>query len=214
LKQQVIVLTNPLCTSGGCLHALRTLKAYSEAFNVHAYLISTIIQNTDFLHVQKILTELINANINVAGYYARFHELSFSRTLRLQYVLPSFIAIRNLKFKLFSHIEFSVAISLHENVEVLLAVFALAKTFEAKTMAILQLPPFYGSKKRLRNILKAISLWYHVTCGELEKCNVKTRFYKRKPKYEILARKAKDLLRKFDKIVAVSKMKRGVQAYC
>jgi glycosyltransferase involved in cell wall biosynthesis len=55
--------------------------------------------------------------------------------------------------------EIDAAISMHEDPEIMSIALAIAKEASSKSIAILQLPPFYGDRERLRNIERANMIW-------------------------------------------------------
>lgn len=54
---------------------------------------------------------------------------------------------------------YEAIVVLHENWDTVYTGNVLIEHFNAPSMVLLQLPPFYGSKERFLNIIKALLLW-------------------------------------------------------
>ena len=91
-------------------------------------------------------------------------------------------------------------ISLHECENSIITAYKLAAEMGVKKLAILQLPPFYGDRRRRRNLERAWKIWTKVIYG------VKTYTYNRiLRKFTDMDFVLKRILSKFDLLISVSK---------
>ena len=55
-------------------------------------------------------------------------------------------------------------VSFHESTDFVVTAYILSKLFHSKSVSLLQLPPFYGLKRRAENIVRSWFLWnYYLT---------------------------------------------------
>ncbi|MEM4650055.1 MAG: glycosyltransferase [Candidatus Bathyarchaeia archaeon] len=211
MNNNIIVISTPVKVGGGgSLRAFRSIKAYCKKFNTYLF-----IPHDGYKYFAQIknkhsdINELIIEGVRIFGYsklknfiYKLDHIPKirvFTRIMPLAipkvFVLFKFAAEKIQKPK--------VVISLHECLDSLYAAVLLSKAFNCKSLALLQLPPFYGSKKRISNILEAYKLWCDVLLEN--KTKAYAAFFFKKFLDNIHTHNAMKLLNKFSRIIAVSK---------
>ena len=210
-EPNVLVIASPSpITGGGGLRALRSLKEYVKHFNVFLFTPWGLWDNKKILQESAIyLRDLKNVGVRFAGFSRmpkaihRPREIIGTRLfeLFLSLTLPS-MARMNVGI-----VDYDAIVVLHEVWDAVYSGIATKELFGAPSAIILQLPPFYGSRRRFLNIMKA-TLWWRELRGDssLERALFKWEVIIRglaeerlqKPRYE-------KALRKYDSILGISK---------
>ncbi|MEM1758388.1 MAG: glycosyltransferase family 4 protein [Acidilobaceae archaeon] len=111
-------------------------------------------------------------------------------------------------FKRYGKIDADIVISHHETIESLRLSANLAETLGSKSLAILQLPPIYGNKSRLDNIMEAVQTFnYLLTTPKLDVRDIPWIMYMRsiyRPWNEAFYEVVDYYLKRFDMLLAVS----------
>lgn len=205
-KPKLLVIAQPFPISGGGgLRAMRSLEAYSERFDV-----ALLYNSSDPSLVNlKTLMLLAQRGVKIVG---SFHMLrafrEFDRVLGVSFfaevgpkLIPPMIRTR-FPVRLFEG-SAPLVMSLHECFEELYVAKRLSDVLEGKSVALLQLPPFYGSRNRYEKILAAFRLWHKALFGN------SLKRYGGLMKYMMIEKlnniKVSSLLREFDLILAVSR---------
>ncbi|MCC5990187.1 MAG: hypothetical protein LM558_01580, partial [Thermosphaera sp.] len=162
-KPSILVIASPSpLTGGGGLRALRALKEYAKFFDTYLFIPWGLWGDKRLLQASLgFLAELRNAGVKLGGYsnlskiFYKLGEIANSRRVleNLAITIPGLVQMK------VNAAQYEVVISLHEDWDAVHAGGVLAEYFNARSMVLLQLPPFYGSRKRLSNILKASLLW-------------------------------------------------------
>lgn len=205
----MLVISAPFPNAGGgSLRALRSIKEYTKYFDVHLFLPhgAKKLLSTSLEH----LRNLVRSGIVIGGFSKLpvvIDSVDSALSGRVPTALTSLIFSFIAKPRLFVQNDYGCIISLHEDVDSVYAGYILSNLLSAPALCLLQLPPFYGSKERLRNILKAHILW--------RKCMVVTSIaellsmVETVAEYEIMNSITKKIygriLRKYDMVLAVSK---------
>ena len=147
-KPSIICVANPIpIHGGGSLRALRSLREYPRYFKTYLFLLSSPFRR----EVRETVKELINSDTKISGYieYPSFtQKMKFvSEVIQLLFpaVLKPCIGIS----------DFDAVVALHETFDAINIGDVIGNLFEIPKLALLQLPPFYNSKKRLCSILRA-----------------------------------------------------------
>jgi hypothetical protein len=155
------------------------------------------------------LRELRNTGIRFGGYSDlprvsyKLGEITNSKGIleNLAIMVPSLVHLK------VNAMQYEAVVSLHEVWDTVYAGRVLAEIFNAPSIVLLQLPPFYGSRERLSNILKALLLWRKsISSSPLEKVLFESEAlirysligYLRRSRYE-------NILRKYTLVLSVSK---------
>ncbi|MEL9940916.1 MAG: hypothetical protein QW348_08550 [Ignisphaera sp.] len=204
-KPSIICVSNPLPYTGGGLRALRSLKEYSKHFNTHLFFSHPLSKSRKEVgkEVREVVKELMNSNIKVVGYiehpnfirkirfFGEVTQLLFPATLRLHIGVGNFEAV----------------VALHETFDAIYIGNAIGDLLEIPKIGLLQLPPFYSSKKRLRNILKASVLWRHLLTDNtlIEKAFELEAIAEFTTIHKLSHMKFAKLLKRYNTLLAVSK---------
>jgi len=159
---KLIAVANPLLVGGGgAYRARKSLLNYTKhGFETH--LILPIIDRKSYN--EEIISELERSGV-------RFHGSlgSTSETIILEKIRAALFLIIP---RAFVHTDLGslprdadVVVSLHETYDALWSARYIASRIGKPSMALLQLPLFYSSKKRREAISKAIELYYDFTFG-------------------------------------------------
>ncbi|MEM4503030.1 MAG: glycosyltransferase family 4 protein [Ignisphaera sp.] len=163
-EEKLLVVASPFPISGGgSLRALRSVNEYSRYFNIHLYL---PYGSRRYQNIGRFLGNLVRSGISIAG-LSRLPKIvsHIDRVLsgRVSKVLIDFMYIFIAKPKFFARGKYGCVISLHESIDSVYAGYTLSKLFNTSAICLLQLPPFYGSKERLNNIMRSHILWRKYT---------------------------------------------------
>jgi glycosyltransferase involved in cell wall biosynthesis len=210
-KPSVLVVANPSpLTGGGGLRAMRSLKEYAKFFNTYLFIPWGLWSDMRLLRNSlNFLRELRNTGIRFGGYsdlprvLYKLGEITNSKGIleNLAIMVPSLVHLK------VNAMQYEAVVSLHEVWDTVYAGRVLAEIFNAPSIVLLQLPPFYGSRERLSNILKALLLWRKsISSSPLEKVLFESEAlirysligYLRRSRYE-------NILRKYTLVLSVSK---------
>ena len=167
----VVAMPFPFVGGGG-LRAYRSLRRYIKyGFNIYLHLPFGIYQAVIF-NKEATLKHLKHLKIMGVKFAGFSYPIDIARNLMpkrvdlyIKSILPSispslFTGFRNVV----ENEEISLVMSLHEPLDSLYATIKLSERLgNVKTIALLQLPPLYGSKKRVENILTTMKIWYWAT---------------------------------------------------
>jgi glycosyltransferase involved in cell wall biosynthesis len=210
-KPSILVVASPSpLTSGGGLRALRALKEYAKFFDTHLFIPWGLWDDKRLLQASLgFLAELRNTGVKLGGYsnlsriFYKLGEIANSRRVleNLAITIPGSVQMK------VNTAQYEVVISLHEDWGAVHAGGVLAEYFNARSMVLLQLPPFYGSRKRLSNILKASLLWRKsISSSPLEEVMFESEAIVR---YSLIgylrSSRLENRLRKYDLVLCVSK---------
>jgi len=159
IEMKLIAVANPLPGTGGTYRARKSLLNYTKR-GIETHLILPIIDKKSY--DEEIISELERSGVRVHGALGSTSEKIILEKIRtaLFPIIP----------RAFVHADLGslprdadVVVSLHEIYEALWAVRHIASRIEKPSMAFLQLPPFYYSKKRREAISRAFELYYEFT---------------------------------------------------
>lgn len=208
VKERILVAATPFpVVGGGGLRALRSINEYVKYFNVHLFLPYSA---KKYLLSSGIFRDFVRSGVTIAGFSTLPSLIRYVENA-LRGRVP--LALINLVFtpatrpKLFVQSSYRCVISLHEGVDVVYTGYTLSSLFNTPAICLLQLPPFYGLKERLHNIMKAHILWrkYIVATNLTKLLSVMGTV----AEYNVINSSVKNMynriLRKYDVIMAVSR---------
>jgi hypothetical protein len=162
-KPRILVVASPSpVTGGGGLRALRSMREYVKYFGTHLVIPWGLWGNKDMLRDSSTyLRELKELGVKFAGFSQlpgmiyRLRRVFGSRIFDLltPLLMPG---IGSIHVSLGSY---DAVVVLHEGWDAVYTGYKLTEYFNTPSMVLLQLPPFYGSKERFLNIVKALLLW-------------------------------------------------------
>ena len=162
-KPSVLVVASPtLKGTGGNFRAFRSIEEYSRFFDTYLFIPWGLWSDKKFLlDSSKYLLYLKNLGVRFSGYsYIPNILYKLRKSVGIGFfelIVPMvFPGIAKLNVALSNY---DATVVLHENWDAIYSGSVLSKLFNTPSMALLQLPPFYGSKERFRNIVKALLLW-------------------------------------------------------
>lgn len=160
MREKILVVATPLSIAGGgSLRALRSVEEYSKYFDVHLFLPYGA---TRYNISSELLRSFIRSGITVAG-FSKLPKvaklLDYVLGERIPRTLTNFIFTPIAGPRLLIQSNYKCTVSLHEDVDAVYASHTLSRLLNVPAICLLQLPPFYGSKQRLHNIMKAHILW-------------------------------------------------------
>jgi len=210
-KPSILVVANPSpLTGGGGLRAARSLKEYVKFFDTHLFIPWGLWSDKRLLQASLgFLTELRSTGVKLGGYsnlpriFYRLGEIANSKGVleNLAIMIPGSVQLK------VNTAQYEAVISLHEVWDTVHSGGVLAEYFNARSMVLLQLPPFYGSRKRVSNILKALLLWRKsISSSRLEEVVFESEALVRHSLIGYLRRsRFEKLLRKYNLVLCVSK---------
>jgi len=209
-KPSILVVASPTPLSGGGLRAHRSLKEYTKHFITHLFIPWGLWDNKKALQESvKYLMELRRLGVRFAGFSQLPKAIHKSREALGTRILE---ALAPLMTPSIARLEVGVAdyqavVVLHEVWDAVYSGIVLAKHFNAPSAVLLQLPPFYRSRKRLLNILKAVLLWRElIGDAPSEKEILKIEAVIRSSAEERLSRlRYEGVLRRYKLVIGVSK---------
>jgi glycosyltransferase involved in cell wall biosynthesis len=162
-KPSILVVASPSpVTGGGGLRALRSMKEYVKHFETHLVIPWGLWDNRDTLRDSSTyLRELKELGVKFTGFSQlpgtiyKLRSVSGSRTFDL--LTP--LLIPRIGRVYVSPENYDAIIVLHEDWDAVYTGHNLAEYFNTPSMVLLHNPPFYGSKVRFLNIVKALLLW-------------------------------------------------------
>lgn len=162
-KPSVLVVASPtLRGTGGNFRAFRSIEEYSRFFDTYLFIPWELWSDKKFLlDSSKYLLHLRNLGVKFSGYSyisdILYKLRKFIGTKFFELIVPMvFSGIAKLNVALSNY---DATVVLHESWDAVYSGTVLSKLFNTPSIAFLQLPPFYGSKERFQNILKALLLW-------------------------------------------------------
>lgn len=162
-KPRILAVAPPSpVTGGGGLRALRSLREYVNYFETHLVIPWGLGESKDVLRDSSTyLEKLKELGVKFSGFSQlpgmiyRLRRVSGSRIFDL--LTPLLIPeIGSVHVSLGSY---DAVVVLHEGWDAVYTGYKLAEYFNTPSMVLLQLPPFYGTKERFLNIVKALLLW-------------------------------------------------------
>ena len=205
----VVAAPSPL-TGGGGLRALRSLREYARFFNTSLFIPWGLWSDKRLLQESmNFVRELKGIGVKFAG-HSDLHRVLYklgetfdSKGVieNLALVIPSIMCLR------VNTAHYEAIIALHESWDAIYSGRVLAEFFDAPSAVLLQLPPFYGSRKRSLNIMKALLLWRKLISGSLvEKALFESEALIRYSLVERLRKsRYENVLRKYDIVLGVSR---------
>lgn len=213
-KYKILVVSIP-SSSGGGLRALKSLEHYSKIFKTSLIVPSSeasILNSNDPL-IMDGLKKLATENVRVVG-HAYIRETTFDRILSKIFhtdfkgvktlLLPESIRLININKHFLPP---DLIMTLHENCETLNIAYKLSEIYDVKSLCLLQLPPFYYSRSRLKKIYFAYNLWFQALFMKNLR-NYLKRYAKLSYKMfldRLSSHKIKDTLKSISTVIAVSK---------
>jgi len=159
---KLIAVANPLLVGGGGTYRARKSLLNYTKHGIETHLILPIIDKKSY--DEEIISELERSGVRLHGSLGSTSERIFLEKIRtaLFPIIP----------RAFVHADLGslprdadVVVSLHETYDALLSTNRIASRIGKPSVAFLQLPLFYSSKKRMEAISRAIELYYDFTFG-------------------------------------------------
>jgi len=162
-KSRILVVSSPSpVTGGGGLRALRSIREYVKHFETHLVIPWGLWDDKNVLRDSSAyLRGLKDLGVKFAGFSRLPHVLYKLRGLFGSRVfdLLTPLLIPTMGRVYVSPGRYDAIIALHEDWDAVYTGYKLAEHFNAPSMVLLHNPPFYGSKERFLNIVKALLLW-------------------------------------------------------
>jgi glycosyltransferase involved in cell wall biosynthesis len=209
-KTSVLVVASPSpTTGGGGSRALRSLRRYVRHFNTFLFIPWGLWANESVLRDSiSYLRDLREIGVRFAG-FSRIpkilYELHEVLGVNVKTLLPLAVpGIANLKVR---DEDYGAVVVLHEVWDAVYSGNVLAELFDVPNAVLLQLPPFYGSRKRFLNIMRAVLLWRELGGGTtVEKSLFRIEAVTRRSVEEWLGRlRYEETLRRYTLVLGVSK---------
>jgi glycosyltransferase involved in cell wall biosynthesis len=203
----MLVVATPLpYTGGGGYRALLSLKEYKKR-GINPFLVLPwSFQFKARERIRKDLGFLLKDGVDLSGCAIPpkflYHNFPTRRAIS-NLILSQFPSLIKIAIKGRSSHEFQCVMSMHEGVDAITTALRVGEIFSLeKIMVLLQLPPFYGDKRRIKNLERANHLWL-----ELTKTNPLRRPWMalNRKVSESVIKNVKRLLGRFDLILAVSR---------
>jgi glycosyltransferase involved in cell wall biosynthesis len=205
-----MVVSAPVSLSGGGLRAFRSIIAYAKAFNTHLFLPYSCVRyfkpsgsNIVFSELKRLVAE----GVHVAGYSKLngfVHDFDRLAGVRLfKKIMPAVAPKTAMSFKFIREVRPEAVVSLHETNDCLYIASMLSEASGCRSLALLQLPPVYGSRERVKRIYDAYMLWWRTLLDDdLKKIMalLRSKFFD-----ALCNSQSMRLLKRFSKIAAVSK---------
>uniref|UniRef100_A0A7J2U4S9 Glycosyltransferase n=1 Tax=Ignisphaera aggregans TaxID=334771 RepID=A0A7J2U4S9_9CREN len=161
-KPSILVVASPTPTSGGGLRAHRSLKEYVKHFDTYLFIPWGLWGNKKVLKESaKYFMELKRLGMRFAGFSQLPKAIHKSREALGTRILETLVPLMapSIVHLDVGAADYQAVVVLHEVWDAVYSGIVLAEHFNAPSAVLLQLPPFYGSRKRLLNILKVVLLW-------------------------------------------------------
>jgi len=165
---KVLVVASPTPASGGGLRALRSLREYAKHFSTSLFIPWGLWGNERLLSGSTgYLKELRSLSVRLVGFsrlpklVPKLREVLGTRMLEifLPMVVPSMARIEA------CIADYDAVVVLHEVWDAVYSGRVLAELLDAPSAVLLQLPPFYDSRERFLDIVKASLLWRELIGG-------------------------------------------------
>jgi hypothetical protein len=141
---------------------MRSLKEYVKHFDAHLFIPWGLWDDKEALQESvKYLMELRRLGIRFVGFSQMPKAIRKSGEALgtgILEILASFVAPSIARLEV-GAVKYQAIVVLHEKWDYVYNGSVLAKHFNVPSAVLLQLPPFYESRKRILNILKAVLLW-------------------------------------------------------
>ena len=210
-KSRILAVSSPSpVTGGGGLRALRSMREYVKHFETHLVIPWGLWSDRDVLRDSTTyLKELKKLNVRFAG-FSQLPDMIY----RLRGVFRSriFDLLVPLLTPMISRVHvssgnYNAVIVLHEGWDAVYTGYNLAEYFNTPSMVLLHNPPFYGSKERFFNILKALLLWRKlISSSPIEEALFEVEALTREPLMEYMRKhRYSEVLRKYRLIIGVTK---------
>lgn len=203
----VIVVAIPfLFVGGGGYRALLSIKEYKKR-GINPYIVLPWGFQFFPLNMKEKSIHLLREVCDVCGsaILPKIFNFSFPRKRSLLDLLVSYFPNKvKIAINVNEYIKKSQCVmSMHEGFDSITTSLAIGEKFSLKKIAMLQLPPFYEDKDRIRNIEEAYRLWLEAVRGGslVRKAWIKLQKIIDKQ----VLRSMKLFLNKFDLILAISK---------
>lgn len=165
VKESILVVATPFPTSGGGLRASRSINEYSKYFDTHLLLPYGARRRQPRLQ-EFLFNSISRSRVTIAGFSILprvIEHLDDALIGRVPRTLMDSVFTTTTRLKLSVQNRYRCIVSLHECIDAVYAGYISSKLFDAPAICLLQLPPFYGSRERLRNIMKSLILWRKCT---------------------------------------------------
>jgi glycosyltransferase involved in cell wall biosynthesis len=157
---------------GGVLRAIRSIKWYVK----NKVRVDLLIPLSDIFYAHSELKDLKALGVSIAGVFKissiTSHAPIFKKTLS---------DIENILFRRVDFLKLSykyspdAVVSFHESTDFVVTAYILSKLFHSKSVSLLQLPPFYGLKRRAENIVRSWFLWNYYMKSLSSSSNIKSK---------------------------------------
>ncbi len=155
---KIVVVASPFPSGGGgSYRALKSILAYPD----RGIELSLVIPYGGLQHRDdEVLNKLRLKGVKVLG-YSRSRIPSRIISTYLNLLIPEV----SVKIDLRRLSDVDLVLSFHETYDALYTARKIALKFNAKSVAVLQLPPFYTFRERVENLQKAFELWFDNAYG-------------------------------------------------
>jgi len=202
----MIVVATPLpYAGGGGYRALLSIKEYKKRGISTFLVLPWSFQFKTRERIKKDTGFLIKEGINIYGYAVPpgflYPNFPTKRTIS-SFILSQRPSLIKIAISRRSPHKFHCVMSMHEGVDAITTALRVGEIFSLKKIILLQLPPFYGDKRRIKILERVNQLWL-----ELTKTNPLRRPWmvlKRKISESVM-KDTRRLLCGFDLILAVSR---------
>jgi glycosyltransferase involved in cell wall biosynthesis len=210
-RPSILVAASPSpVMGGGGLRALRSIREYVKHFETHLVIPWGLWDNKDMLRDSSTyLRELKELGVKFAGFSQlpgtiyKLRSVSGSRIFDLltPLLIPGIGSIH------VSSGSYDAVVVLHEDWDAVYTGYKLAEFFNTPSIVLLHNPPFYGSKERFLNIVKALLLWRELRSDSpVEEALFKAEVLIREPSMEYMRKhRYSEALGKYTLIVGVTK---------
>lgn len=210
-RPAILVVSSPSpTTGGGGLRALRSLREYVKYFKTYLVIPWGLWDNKEYLRESiDYIRELREVGVVLAGFSSlpgiiyKLYRLTTSRSFK---EIPPLLTPSIAKVHV-SNRNYSGIVVPHENWDAVYTGRVLAEYFNAPSTVLLQLPPFYGCKRRFLNILKALILWRKLrSSSPIEEILLEAEVLARNLIAEYLRKhRIGSTLRKYDLVLSISR---------
>jgi len=196
---KLLVVANPFPEMGGNYRAMKSLSEY-PLYGIKPYLILPHIDSRSYN--VNIISSLIVKGVEIVSNVRFSHRnIVIHRINALLYpIIPRVLLYVDLK-NIPSDVD--AVLSFHEVFEPLWSAQFIATKMRKPFIAILQLPPLYAHKHRLRALCSALKLYYYV-CNKSGVKRVMAQLY-RSVLDSIYSYKAKGIFYRYSFVIGISK---------
>jgi len=209
-KPRVLTVATPLPVGGGgALRALRSLEEYVKHFDTNLVLPWDPWINSGLLKSSVAdLRRLESLGVKIVGYaWVPWPLSSLGRLTGLRFTDVATLLVPGLARVERAEPSWDAVVALHETWDVVHTGGVIAQEAGAPSMVLLHNPPFYGSRKRLLNIARALLLWrelgkFSTLDAIFEKAEAVARQVSLEP---VRRRRFTEALRKYRLVVGVTR---------